>query len=544
MPSFWDVKAQTTSSKKSAGRSAARSAEPAGETMSVSELGKTIKGVLDRHLPDVLSVRGEIGTWNRAASGHRYFSLKDESASIDCKMWKSSVAGLKFEPQSGQEVVIRCRADFWAVRGSLSLVATSIEPVGQGALELAFQQTVERLRAEGLFEPGRKLAIPDYPQRVCLVTSLQAAGLADALKVLRRAKPVELSILPVAVQGEKAAPSIAAGLELISKHHAKLGIDVVLLIRGGGSIEDLWCFNEEIVARAVADCSVPIVTGIGHETDTTVADLVADYHAHTPTEAATHLVRHWRNARDRVEQLAVALRRDVRLLMRDRTQQLDRLAERPMFRRPTELVDLRRQQVDELQAGLERALRRLARETAMRISNAARRLEAHRPSHRVALLRERLSRREQALGELVRRLNVARVDHLRTVAKDLDRAAESSVRRQRQRLDGLSRRLERLSPTSRLQLAAGRVDAMASRLHRAADQATRTAAQHLSALEGKLQALDPTRVLGRGYSITMNKAGKVVRGKDDVRSGETIVTRVSDGEIESVVDARKQGELF
>lgn len=471
--------------------------------LTVSALSGRIRGALAA-LPDPLLVRGEIGQWNRAASGHRYFTLKDASASIDCKMWRSAAGRLRFEPQAGQEVVVTGRADYWPVRGQLSLVCEQIDPVGEGALDLAFRQLVEKLRNEGLFEPSRKKPIPDYPQRIALVTSPQAAGLADVLKVLRRQRHLRLMLYPVPVQGEGAAEKVVAALDHLARRSADVGgIDLVLLVRGGGSREDLWTFNEEIVARAVASLPIPIIVGVGHETDTSIAELAADERAHTPTEAAARAVRLWQTAGDRVAQHGVLLRRSAREALLLASRRVAEARRHEGFRRPLETIDRRRQRVDEQAARLGAALRQLARRTSQRLQTAAAALAAGHPTHQLRLRRHEVTtlRARLASHGPGRQLHEARSD-LADAAKRLSRTANADLNARRGKL---------------------------------------------SALERQLKALDPTAVLRRGYSLTFVKRGRerqLVRSAAEVKAGDQLVTRFGDGEITSLADDPKQGQLF
>lgn len=493
-PSFWDVHAQTK-----------RRSEPPAPSqptpLSVTQVAQRINGALRDGLPAVLHVRGEISQWKAASSGHRYFSLKDAQSCIDAKMWKSAAAALKFEPAEGQEVIATGRVDFWNVRGQLSLVVDAVEPVGQGALELAFRQLVEKLRREGLFDPGRKQAIPPYPQRIALLSSSQAAGYIDVLKVLRPLRFLELFLLPIPVQGAGAAEQIAGEIRLLSARHGDVGgVDVALLVRGGGSVEDLWAFNEEIVARAMANCRVPIVSGIGHEVDTTIADLVADLRAHTPTEAAQQVVRHWKNAPDRVGQLQVRLNREMRDLVRHGRTQLQALERHEVLRRPGDIVDRRRQLVDEQTRRLTEGVRERLRRARDGVRMAELRLSRLHPAARLSVQQQQL-----------RRLH----DRLRSAAEG--------------RLPGLRGNLTQLE----------------WRLTRSMPQQTATVQARLAGLTAMLEALNPKGVLGRGYTLTrLERTGQLLRDPHQVRPGDRLVTETARGPVSSTVGRESQPELF
>lgn len=282
------------------------------EPLSVSDLTGAIKEVLETAIPAV-RVAGELSNVVLARSGHLYATLKDDAAQIRIVMWKGKASRLRFEPRDGLAVICEGNVEVYAPRGAYQLILGAMQPEGVGSLELAFRQLQEKLAAEGLFDPDRKRPLPTFPRRVALVTSPTSAAVRDALQVLRRRwRGTDAIVVPTAVQGEGAATQIAAALRTAG---ALPGVDVVLLIRGGGSLEDLWAFNEEPVARAVEACPVPVVCGVGHEIDVTIADLVADRRALTPSEAAELTVPDGREIEafvaDAAERLPVALRRRV-----------------------------------------------------------------------------------------------------------------------------------------------------------------------------------------------------------------------------------------
>jgi exodeoxyribonuclease VII large subunit len=253
----------------------------------VSELVKQIN--LDLFRYNNVAVEGEVSNYTRAASGHHYFSLKDKFAQMRIVLFAAHARFLKFRIENGQKLIVRGRLGIYEQKGDFQLNAVTLEPVGVGALQLAFEQLKKRLAEEGLFDPARKKPIPMLPQRIAVVTSPAGAALRDILNVLgRRFEGLSLQIYPVRVQGAAAAREIATAIRHLSRWELH---DVVLICRGGGSLEDLWAFNEEIVARAIAACSIPTISGIGHETDFTIADFVADVRAPTPSAAAEIVVR-------------------------------------------------------------------------------------------------------------------------------------------------------------------------------------------------------------------------------------------------------------
>ena len=257
--------------------------ESSTNALTVTELTATLKIVMESSFPFVW-VSGEISNCKLASSGHVYFTLKDEGAQISAILWRSAAQKLKFQLKDGLKVLAAGPIQLYETRGQYQLIAEVLEPQGVGALELAFRQLRQKLEAEGLFHPDRKRPIPVFPRRIALVTSPSGAAVRDMIQVITRRWPrAKIIVVPVPVQGAEAAPQIAAALR---KVHLISEVDVVLCGRGGGSLEDLWAFNEEIVARAIFDCLVPVISAVGHEIDVTIADLVADRRALTPSEGA------------------------------------------------------------------------------------------------------------------------------------------------------------------------------------------------------------------------------------------------------------------
>jgi exodeoxyribonuclease VII large subunit len=252
----------------------------------VSQITGLIKRVLEDNLPARLTVTGEISDWRRHSSGHCYFSLKDNDAVLPCVMWRSGFAKVKFEPQRGMAVLATGSVDVYPPQGRYQFVVERMEPAGVGALQIAFEQMVKRLEAEGLFKEEHKKLLPPYPRRICIVTSESGAAVHDIKESIWNRWPcVKLFLYPVAVQGEDAAEQIAKAIRGINRRNRQFNFDMMIVGRGGGSLEDLWAFNEEVLARAIYDSQIPIVSAVGHEIDVTIADLVADVRASTPTKA-------------------------------------------------------------------------------------------------------------------------------------------------------------------------------------------------------------------------------------------------------------------
>jgi len=362
----------------------------------VSQLTREIKDQLESHYPDVW-VTGEISNCRPARSGHVYLTLKDEDSQISAVIWRNTAAGLAFDLTDGLEVVARGGVEVYLPRGQYQLVIRQLTPKGVGALELAFRQLQERLAAEGLFDADRKQPIPRIPRRIALVTSPTGAAVRDMLQVITRRWPAaEIVLLPVRVQGAGAAEEIARAIGLVPKLPR---VDVVIAGRGGGSLEDLWAFNEEVVARAIAQCPIPFVSAVGHEIDVSIADLVADVRALTPSEAGELVVPNRdelkasiRGARAR---LATALRQQAQ---RARAR-LDAFASRPVLVRPHGRIHELSGRVDELQRRIDQAARNRTRTSRDRLGTAAAALQALSP---LKVLGRGYSMTRTAEGQVVR----------------------------------------------------------------------------------------------------------------------------------------------
>jgi len=368
----------------------------AAKPMSVAALMGAIKDAVNTHLPGKVRVVGEIS--NLSDRNHWYFSLKDGEALIRCVMFSSAARQVGFKARDGVQVVATGRVDVYPAQGSVQLYVDKLEPVGQGELEQRLRELVNELRGLGYFDPEHKLPLPSVPTRIAVVTSRSAAALQDVIDTAARRWPAcELVLVDVRVQGEQAAPQIARAINTLSKHGQSLGIDAIILTRGGGSIEDLWAFNERIVADAIYKCTLPIVAAIGHETDVTVAELVADHRCATPTQAAMMLVPD-RSALDRqVSQAADRLRLALRRRAAQERQRLDAIQRHPAMSRPDRLVRQAGQLVDGLALRLGKALPAIASSHRPKLQTLARAMPA--------AMGRRLMRDREQLESLTRELD-------------------------------------------------------------------------------------------------------------------------------------------
>jgi exodeoxyribonuclease VII large subunit len=349
-------------------------APDAAAALTVTQLTLAIEKAIKSGVPSLVTVRGEVSNVsNHHASGHLYFTMKDPDACINCVMWRDNALRLQFRLEDGLEIIATGRVSVYAPQGRYQLQVQRLQPAGRGALELAFRQLQAKLAAEGLFEAERKKPIPQYPRRIVLITSRATAALQDMLKVLRRYPFVKLMMYHVPVQGEGSAGKIAEAIQHVSRRAADIGgADLILLGRGGGSLEDLWSFNKEVVARAIAASRIPIITGIGHEVDCSIADLVADYHAHTPTEAAQVAMHQWKSAADTLRQSRLRLFQFIRQTAQDCRHRLASIQRHEFFRRPMDRIQMLRQRLDDRQKSLAVAL-------TTRLSTAGHRLQVLQP---------------------------------------------------------------------------------------------------------------------------------------------------------------------
>ncbi|HEY3245154.1 MAG TPA: exodeoxyribonuclease VII large subunit, partial [Phycisphaerae bacterium] len=444
---------------------------------------------------------------------------------LPCVMWRSDSARLKFKPADGLEVLATGAIEVFERAGRYQLYVRRLEPRGLGALELAFRQMRDKLAKAGLFDPEHKKPLPRFPRRIAVITSPTGAVIRDILQTLQRRHPcLEVCVCAVRVQGPGAAEEIARAIHLVNARAAGLGgIDAMIVGRGGGSLEDLWAFNEEVVARAIFASAIPIVSAVGHEVDVTIADLVADVRAATPTAAAELIAPDCAEVRAELADHALKLRR----AMVHRTQvlsgRLHGVLQRSLFREPALLIRRREQILDEGSARLGHAVSQRTHQFARRLSRCELDLARIEP-------RQLLLRRAQRLAQTSQRL--AWIMSARLLAAE-------------RRLVGLEQRLQAHRPGQRLPLLAERLARVRQRLHVASTHRVQLASGSMRGLQGRLEALSYKGTLQRGYSITRRKKDRsVLRDPAATTDGDIIVTETAVGELESRVINRRQPELF
>src|SRR5580693_2690160 len=395
--------------------------QPTRRTFTVSELTARIRELLGRSFTDVW-VEGEISNCREAQSGHIYCTLKDDRAQVRCVCFKNQLRLMKFRPEDGLHVTVRGSISIYEARGEYQIYVENIEPVGLGALQLAFDQLKKRLEAEGLFAAERKKPLPLLPRCIGLITSPSGAAVRDVVRILRRRfHNVHLTLYPVRVQGDGAAAEIVRAVQFFNRQQT---VDVLILARGGGSLEDLWAFNEEAVARAISHSAIPVIAGVGHETDFTIADFVADVRASTPSAAAELVVNTRREFDKHVADLRQTLLDQMRYRILVLSRRVHELGARRGFRRPLDLLRQQRQRADELTSRLAHALRANLAQSTKRFNVAHKRIVAFDFRMKIAAVRLRLEKLQLELA--------ARSDR--------------ALRQKRQRLDRLNLQLHERSP--------------------------------------------------------------------------------------------------
>lgn len=466
---------------------------PADKVYGVSELGRALKTLVEGHFGQVW-VEGEVSGLSRPASGHLYFDLKDADAVLNVAFFKGSQRGLKAEPANGSLVRAFGEITAYPRNSRYQMICRRLEASGTGKLHEAFERLKKKLEQEGLFAPERKRSLPFLPRRIGIVTSPTGAAVRDMLQILDRRFPhLHIRIAGARVQGAGAAEEIAEGIARLNRFE---DIDLLIVGRGGGSMEDLWAFNEEVTARAIVASRIPVISAVGHETDFTIADFVADLRAPTPSAAAELAVRPRQDLLDMLHRAELRLQRALVTSAEASGQQLDGLdiRLRHAVRVP---LQARRAQLAELPYRSQSALRRLIRHRHQVLIDLSRRLEERSPRNRLLRIQSRLSRLEQRL-----------VPPLRRVGRDRE-----------QKLTRLSNRLE--------QTALQRIRIARQRLDRAADT---------------LEAMNPGSVLQRGYSLTQTEDGQLITTADQAGPGAKLHTRLARGHLISTVDSSSSKE--
>jgi len=478
--------------------------------ITVTKLNRFAKQVLESEVGQVW-VSGEISNFTRAASGHWYFTLKDDNAQVRTCMFKGANQKLSFTPKHGDKVVVRANLSLYEARGDYQLIAVHMEPEGIGRLKQAFEALKVKLQGEGLFAQETKHALPKAVSTIGVVTSPTGAAIHDILHVLKRRNPaIKVIVYPSMVQGEGAAQTIAAQIETANRRKE---VDVLIVGRGGGSLEDLWSFNEEVVARAIFASTLPIVSAVGHEVDVTIADFVADVRAATPSAAAEMLSEDW-------QELETSINTRKRSLMRALHYQLDlklkasqKAHDRLHVQHPAKLLMQHNQSVDYLYARLsaQHPNKKIQQQIAA-LEYLQKRLYAKHPN-------EAINAHAKSLDSLNARLSKALRSRLKT--------AKQQVNKQHQAL-------QYMSPAKQVSQGIKQVEQSLGKLQLAARQQIKSKQSQFANMSGILNTVSPLATLSRGYSITLHN-DEVLNSSSKVAVGDVITTKLADGEMTSKV---------
>lgn len=368
------------------------------QALSVSELNQYVKTLMDRDATlSSVSVRGELSNYKIYPSGHHYFTLKDSESSLRCVMFRSSAAKLRFRPENGMSVTVSGRVSVYLRDGAYQLTCSAIMPEGQGDLQVAFEQLKQKLSEEGLFDPAHKKKIPPFPDRIAIITSSAGAAVHDMIRILGHRWPMtKLILLPVRVQGVEAPPEIAGAIRYANEFHVA---DVIITGRGGGSMEDLWAFNDERVARAIYASHIPVISAVGHEPDVTISDYVADRRASTPSNAAEIAVPDWREMRELLEAYGIRSRQAVEKELRGLSQRLEALQGKRVLQDPAVYLDNRRMDLDRMRDRLLSVQERSLADKRQRFVGLGASLDAMSP---LRVLSRGYTVTSKSSGELVR----------------------------------------------------------------------------------------------------------------------------------------------
>ena len=490
---------------------AAAAVRPDRDIYTVSRLNREVRVLLERGF-GLLWLEAEISNLAKPSSGHWYFSLKDAGAQVRCAMFRQRNLLCTFSAKDGQKVLVRARISLYEPRGEFQLVIDHMEDAGLGALKRQFEELSARLSLEGLFAADRKRLLPKLPTRIGIITSPTGAAVRDILHVLARRFPaVHVLIYPVLVQGAQAAADIVAALAMASRHRL---CDVLILARGGGSLEDLWAFNDERLARAIVASPIPIVTGIGHEVDFTIADFAADVRAPTPSAAAELVVPDAQEWLEAFQRLGMRVQRCMQRGLEERRERLRWLMKRSASAGPSARLAQHAQRVDELEQCLLRALGRQLRGYREQLRWLSGRALLVSPAIRLA---------QQA----------ARLQNLR---QRLERTLKHILYTRRSALDGRQSRLWQASPTAQVRHTAARHAALFARLQAAGLANLRRSRERLIPLVRTLHAVSPLATLERGYAIVTREDGVILRDSADALPGTLIEARLTVGRVRARVE--------
>lgn len=464
---------------------------PPRKIYAVRELVAAARTQLERTFADIY-VEGEISNYRPAESGHLYFTLKDGAAQLRAIMWRTQARLLRFRPENGLQVIARGRVTVYDERGDLQFQAEHLEPKGAGALQIAFEQLKNKLAGEGLFDTARKKPIPALPRRIGLVTSARGAAVQDILNILRRRhESVGVLIYPAQVQGEVAASEVSSGVRYFNRHGQ---VDVIIVARGGGSFEDLFAFNDEGLARVISASDIPVISAVGHETDFTICDFVADLRAPTPSAAAELVIRSKQELSEKLLAFRKRLAQAVNYKLLRANNELSNLVQNAVFARMQDSIARRQQRVDDLVFRLAQSQSGILKRHARRIDALDAHLRRHDLRVRTGVMRRQLESRATELNAAVARLLTTRRNELDRLSTALRGAPETILLRRRSRWERVRTSLEALSPKA---------------------------------------------ILARGYALVFDTDGRLIKQAGQLKAGDRVRTLVGQGEFAAQVEQVK-----
>ena len=460
---------------------------PPRKIYAVRELVAAARTQLERAFTDVY-VEGEISNYRPAESGHLYFTLKDGSAQMRAIMWRTQARLLRFRPENGLQVIARGRLTVYDERGDLQFQAEHLEPKGAGALQIAFEQLKNKLAAEGLFDGARKKPIPALPRRIGLVTSARGAAVQDILNILhRRHESVGVLIYPAQVQGDVAASEVSSGVRYFNRHGH---VDVIIVARGGGSFEDLFAFNDEALARVIAASDIPVISAVGHETDFTICDFVADLRAPTPSAAAELVIHSKQGLSEKLLAFRKRLAQAMNYKLLRANNELSSLVQHAVFVRMQDMIARRQQRLDDLVFRLAQSQASILKRNGRRIDALEVQLRRHDMRVRTGVMRRQLESRSTDLHGAISRILLARRNQLERLSTALRSAPETILLRQRSRWE---------------------------RVH------------------SSLEALSPKAILARGYALVFDANGQLIKQASQLKTGDQVRTLLGEGEFAAQV---------
>lgn len=478
--------------------------------LTVTQLNYSVRHLLEMELSQVW-LTGEISNFSQPVSGHWYLTLKDDKAQVRAAMFKMKNAKVNFRPQNGMQVLIRANVTLYEPRGDYQLIIESMQPAGEGLLQKQFEELKIKLATRGWFAQEHKKPIPAFVKKIGIITSSSGAALQDILHILqRRAPSLNIVIYPTLVQGKEATQDIADTIKLANIRNE---CDVLIVGRGGGSLEDLWCFNEENVAQAIFDSHIPIISAVGHETDVTIADFVADLRAPTPSAAAELVSRDQRELLKHLQHYFEKINLAFDRLWNSKLSYFQQISLRLQSRHPIRQIQSQQQQFTHIRHKLERAIYTLFVGKQQFVKEFALRLTHQHPQRQIEQQKKELKQKEQQLDWQLNQLLLKKQQQLKDVTARVKRNPLPY------RLNGQHNLLIKFS----------------QQLHYLMEKKVLSEKQQFQALTGKLDGLSPLKVLARGYSITQTEEGKTLTSTENLKQGNKIITRLKTGKIISQV---------